>query len=463
MKISEFIPTRLNYQNYILGIIFILGFVFRFFNFPKRYGFDFDASRDSLSASIFSENLSIPLTGAASSAAPFNFGPWYYWGLIIFEKIIPLYGSWIFVGVISLATIIVAYKIGEKLENKNFGLILACLFAFSPSQIVLSTTLSNPSIIPLFSGLVILFFVYFLKTKKVIFIFLLSLFLSMGITIHFQLAGFNIFPILILAFYGYRVRNLAVLVFGFLIPLIPIIIFEITNNFQNTKGLVFYFTESRGNVYVANRWLFYVRDFWPKFWSETLGLNLSITIIILSSLVVLFLFLFKKRKINKIHLMMIAAFVFNFILLRYFPSQKPIYYLYFLQIFIFIFSGFLIFKIIEIKKIKPVGLLIVAILLIMILKKDINIVASESSNREVISIQEELIEKNPNNKFNIFVCDSDLSQGMGLIYLLDKKNLLSEKGNEIFIKSNCDKNKAILDSSSINPNDLKNMQVFKSY
>ncbi len=463
MKIGEFIPTRLNYQNYILGIIFISGFIFRFFNFPKRYGFDFDASRDSLSASIFSENLSLPLTGAASSAAPFNFGPWYYWGLIIFEKIIPIYGSWIFVSVISLLTIIVAYKIGESLENKNFGLILAGLFAISPSQIVLSTTLSNPSVIPLFSGLVFLFFVYYLKAKKVIYIFLLSLFLSMGITIHFQLAGFIIFPILILVFYISRIRNIVLLVFGFLIPLIPIIIFEITNSFQNTKGLVFYFTESRENVYVANRWLFYVRDFWPKFWSETLGLNLAITVAFLFLLGILFLYLLQERKINKIHFMVVAAFVFNFILLRYFPAQKPIYYLYFLQIFIFVFSGFLLFKLIEKRKIKPIGLLVITVLFILMLKKDISIAVSESSNREVISIKKELIEKDSNSKFSIFVCEPDLSQGMGLIYLLSKKNLLSEDGEEMFIKSNCEKNKAILDSNSINPNDLKNMQVFKSY
>lgn len=462
MKLKEFISEK-PYLNYHLLLIVFLGAVLRFYNLPKRYGFDFDAARDSLVASFFSEKLSFPLTGAASSTAPFNFGPWYYWGLIIFEKIIPIYGSWILIGVVSLLTVIVAYKIGEKMENKNFGLILAWIFALSPSQITLSTTLSNPSMIPFFSGLVILFFISYINTKKSFYVFLMSLFLSMGITIHFQLAGFIIFPILIFLFYRNRIKNILSMALGIIVPLIPILIFELSNNFYNFKGLVFYFTESRENVYVANRWLFYVRDFWPKFWSETLGLNLSITVIILSSLFVLFLYLFKKRKINKIHLMIVAAFVFNFILLRYFPAQKPIYYLYFLQIFIFIFSGFLLFKLIEIIRIKPIGLLVIVILLIVVLIKDIDISTSESSNREVISIQKELIEKNPNNKFNILVCDSDLSEGMGLIYLLNKKNLLSEEGNEIFIKSNCDKNKAILDSSSISLNDLKNMQVFKSY
>ena len=305
-------------SNYLLILVVLFGILLRFYNFPKRYGFDFDAARDSLVASLFLEKLSFPLTGAASSVAPFNFGPWYYWGLIIFEKIIPIYGSWILIGIISVLTIIVAYKIGERLENKNFGLILAGIFALSPSQITLSTTLSNPSIIPFFSGLIILFFVSYLNTKKSVHVFLMTLFLSMGITIHFQLAGFIIFPALIFLFYKNRFKNILSAALGFLIPLIPIAIYDMNNNFYNLKGLIFYLTQSRENVYVANRWLFYVRDFWPKFLSETLGLNLIISVLIVASLGFLFLYMGYKKLLSKKHFMIILAFI----LVLFFGSKK---------------------------------------------------------------------------------------------------------------------------------------------
>jgi hypothetical protein len=170
VKLKEFILGKINY-NYFLIFIIALGAFLRLYNFPRRFGFDFDAARDSLVASLFSEKLIIPLTGASSSVAPFNFGPWYYYLLIIFEKLIPFYGSWISVIITNLLTIFVFYKIGEAIENKKLGLLLAFVFSISPSQLVLSTTLSNPSIIPLFSSLSIFFFIKYIKTEKLKFSF----------------------------------------------------------------------------------------------------------------------------------------------------------------------------------------------------------------------------------------------------------------------------------------------------
>lgn len=452
MKIKEFISKN-NYHNFLLLIIIFFGAVLRFYNIPKRYGFDFDAARDSLAASIFSENLSFPLIGAASSVAPFNFGPWYYWGLIIFEKIIPIYGSWIFVTFAGLISILIVYKLGEVLENRNFGLILASILTFSPSQIILSTTLSNPSIIPVFSGLVILFFLFYLKTKKSINMFLLSLFLSMGATIHFQLVGFIIFPLLILVFYNNKLRNFLVSIIGFLIPLIPVFVYEINHNFYNLKGLIIYFTETSGNVYVANRWLFYARDFWPKFWSETLGVGLPVTIIILISCGLLFIYLMHKKQFYKKHLMILIAFLFNYILLRYFPSQKPIYYLYFLQIFIFIFTGFLFYKFLEHKRFKILGGLVFVAFLILTLNKDINIVRSESANREAISFVDSV-----DRDLNLLLCNYN-GTNLGIIYLLKNKNLLSESGKKLKLGDCADYKNA----GNIDPNELKNMQVHKTY
>jgi hypothetical protein len=132
VKLKEFILGKVNY-NFFLVFIIALGAFLRFYNFPKRFGFDFDAARDSLVASLFSEKLILPLTGASSSVAPFNFGPWYYYLLIFFEKLIPLYGSWIGVIITNLLTIFVLYKIGEALEDKKLGLLLAFIFSISPS------------------------------------------------------------------------------------------------------------------------------------------------------------------------------------------------------------------------------------------------------------------------------------------------------------------------------------------
>jgi hypothetical protein len=286
----------------------------------------------------------------------------------------------------------------------------------------------------------------------------------MGVTIHFQIAGFIIFPVLVLVFYKNRIKNIIAVFAGLVIPTVPILIYEVNNNFYNLRGLFFFITSSRGNVYVANRWLFYVRDFWPGFWSETVGLNAQLAILIMLSFGCLCLFLGYKRKINKSQLLLFIAFIFNFFLLRYYPAQKPIYYLYFLQSFIFVFTGFLFFKITEYKILKPIGFLSIIIFLFIILNRDLVIIKSESSNREVVGIAGDLIRKFPDNKFNVYACNSNFDRGMGLVYILDRKKLVSLEGIKISLDSmDCVGDDEYKSITVIKPEELKNMQVHRSY
>lgn len=452
MKLKEFILGKVNY-NFFLVFIIALGAFLRFYNFPKRFGFDFDAARDSLVASLFSEKLILPLTGASSSVAPFNFGPWYYYLLIFFEKLIPLYGSWIGVIITNLLTIFVLYKIGEALEDKKLGLLLAFIFSISPSQLILSTTLSNPSIIPLFSSLSIFFFIKYIKTEKLKFSFLMTLFVGLGISIHFQMAGFLVLILLNVLCFKNKIKNSFISMIAGLIPFVPVIIFDLTNNFYNLRGLIFFITQSNNNVYVANRWLFYIRDFWPQFWSDTLGVSLLVSFLTGLMVVVVIVYLLQSKIINKQLLLLLIAFIFNFFLLRYFPSQKPIYYLYFLQSFIFIFMSVAVFYSIKVKKIFPLGFFIMSILVVNSFSKDLKIIRSESSNREVFEIKNKI-----NKDVDLYICESSASD-LGMVYLLRKEKMVSSKG-EKFITKKCEVYKRAVD---LNPGELKNMQVHKSY
>ncbi len=452
MKLKEFILGKINY-NYFLIFIIALGAFLRLYNFPRRFGFDFDAARDSLVASLFSEKLIIPLTGASSSVAPFNFGPWYYYLLIIFEKLIPFYGSWISVIITNLLTIFVFYKIGEAIENKKLGLLLAFVFSISPSQLVLSTTLSNPSIIPLFSSLSIFFFIKYIKTEKLKFSFLMTLFIGLGISIHFQMAGFLILILLNVLCFKNKLKNLFISIIAGFIPFVPIVIFDFVNNFYNLKGLIFFITQSNNNVYVANRWLFYIRDFWPQFWSDTLGVSLLVGFLFGLLIVGVIAYLLQSKIMNKQLLLLLIAFIFNFFLLRYFPSQKPIYYLYFLQSFIFIFMVVAVYYSIKVKKIFPLGFFVMSVLIINSFNKDLKIIRSESSNREVFEMKNKI-----NKDTDLYICESSASD-LGMVYLLRKEKLISPKG-EKFITKKCDVYKRAVD---LNPGELKNKQVHRSY
>ena len=150
----------------LLAIV-LFGAILRFWGYPLRYGFDIDATRDAILTQYASLHNLWPMIGPASALGSFNFGPWYYYQLILFQHVVPLaYAPWIYITLTSLAVIVVMYGIGKELLNKEFGLILALLTAVSPGQIIAGTGLSNPDLISLFAALSLLLFIRLLKSKN---------------------------------------------------------------------------------------------------------------------------------------------------------------------------------------------------------------------------------------------------------------------------------------------------------
>ena len=158
------ILSRAISSNRIYLILFLLivlvAVFFRFYNTPARYGFDFDPTRDALVSIYGAENLKFPLIGPQSGIAPFTFGPWYYYQIILSRIILPFdYAPWIYIGITSVISVIVMYLIGKKLENEKLGLLLALLMALSPAELGPITGLSNPNLVPITASLSLLLFI----------------------------------------------------------------------------------------------------------------------------------------------------------------------------------------------------------------------------------------------------------------------------------------------------------------
>ena len=89
-----------------------------------------------------------PLVGGFSSAGPFTWGPWFYYQMILFTVIFPtFYSPWIYMGIAYLLTILILFKIGVELKDKNLGLILALLGTFSPDLIIGVMHLTFPNLL----------------------------------------------------------------------------------------------------------------------------------------------------------------------------------------------------------------------------------------------------------------------------------------------------------------------------
>jgi 4-amino-4-deoxy-L-arabinose transferase-like glycosyltransferase len=441
-KVTTDLFSKTNRHILILLCIIAVGFFFRFYNTPGRYGLDYDATRDAFISEEGAKRFEFPPTGPQSSLGPFYFGPWYYYQLILFTFISPFsYSPWMYVGILSVASIYLLYKIGEFLENKQFGLLLALICAVSPDQIGRATGLSNPNLNTFFAAVSILLFLKIIRqTVSLWWMLLFGFILGVGINNHFQMAGLLLFPVIILLLKKNNLyKSFVVILLGIFLAFIPLLAFDITHGWVNTKGLLYYLQYMRGLIYVPNRWLSYVFDFWPTFWAFVLGLPFFVGQILFFSTPFLILWLWKKKQLRKEFLFLFLIFSCLVIALRYQPGERLYHYYTFLEPFLFIFTGFFLWTIFKLPFGKYIGILLVSFLVLLPIPQDVKrlttidsqVVANKQINR--------LVEKYPNTTFNIYNCfRRDKTRIYALAVQLYYQKKLDDKGAKIGISyDNC--------------------------
>lgn len=425
-------------KHHLLIIILLIGFFFRFYNTPARYGFDYDATRDALIAIYGAREMQLPLIGPPTSVGSFTFGPWYYYQLIIFKLLSTFdYAAWISIGFFSFLSIFILYKIGELLGNRWLGLIVAAFVAISPSQVILATTLSNPSSVFLYSVLAIWIFLKVIHTKvSKWWVFLFGLVLGIGVTNHYQMVGYFVLPFIALFFVKKsKLQYIFTFFLGLCVAFMPIFFFDIQNNWHTVRGIVYYILHGTSNpIYVPNSWSIYIRDFWPTFWSYTLGVPNIIGVSVIVCFFFLCLWLLIKRKMSLLLVATLIVFTFNFLYFRYYKGERVIYYLYYLQPFIFIFSSYLLWSIFKFKYGKYIGLLVFVGLCIFIFPSSMMQLRSNEENLIYNKYINQLIENYPTKKFSLYNCGTNQrNRAYGLAFLLDNKQKLSNNGIRIGI------------------------------
>lgn len=327
----------------ILIIIFIVGIAFRFYNTPGKFGFDQDPTRDVLITEYITSSLHFPLIGPISGIAPFTFGPWYYYELAFFRFIIPTpYAAFYFIPIFSLLLIPLMYLIGRQIQDEKLGLILAGFAALTPAQIGPTSGLSNPNLVPPHAAAVILLFLLLYKKPSTKLALLLGIVLGIGINHHYELVPFILFPIVAFIKHYRRLVVLGVsFLAGLVIPFIPMIIFNLTHDFQTVKGVLLYLTEGNGK-YVPNSTKIYLHDFWVPFWSYVIGVPTSIGIVMAVLVVLCNAYLFIKRTLPVYYWLILGIFGVIFIGLRFTPFERFYYYFLFLIPLILLCIGILV-------------------------------------------------------------------------------------------------------------------------
>lgn len=430
---------RQKVQFYILIAALLVGAFLRFYNYPFRYSLGEETIRDAVIGIEGARQLQFPLTGSFSSLGPFTFGPWYAYQLIIFYLIVPfVYSPWIYLSIISVLYIFIMYKIGKILGGENFGLILSFLVAISPTQIISATHLTSHNNTNLFAALSIWIFLILLsKNRSKWWSLLLGFVLGVGMNLHFQMGGLLILPFILLI-YKRKLSNFLYSGFGVIISFIPMLVFELNNHWFTTRNIFFYLTEGKNAIYVPNRWLFYVRDFWPAFWSDALGVPVWFGNIIIILFIVSLIWLGWKKKLSKNLVLLIIAFLVNFVLLRYYWGPRFFGYLNFLRPFVFIFTAFAIINL-KYKKVY-VGLMLLPLIVFFSYPRIESELRQDFFNKAIKNGISELEQKYPNKDFTLYTCAKRYSSrynsaAFSTLFFLELKHKSSDKGIEIGLKN----------------------------
>jgi hypothetical protein len=425
---------------FVIGIFTLVFFaaLLRFYNYDNRWGLGYDQAHDVLVARYALEDQKIPLLGPFSSAGPFQTGGEWYWFIMASTLVYPntVITPWVVLTSIYVIFVLLVTLLGKEIINKQFGLLIGLFAAVSTSQIAQSVNLTNQSPLAIISLFSLWSMIMYVKSKRNLYLFFLGLSVSLAATIHLQGAALFLVIFFTIVFTGIPTKKgIGLILFGILIPLVPLIISDFQTGFLNSKNMLNYYLFNQNRITfeeLGRRWLTYGGVFWPQWWTHILGGNIVIGYITIICFLGAVFYSLIKKTISREWLVMITSFAGIVMLLRY--IRTPIFdsYLVFIHPFVFLFVGWTVYVLSK----KNVMLAILLSILIVggsLLKdtEEINVMGN-SSNIEARERVERLAELFPNQKFSVYSYQYKLAdKNLILSLYLDVEDKISEEGRGI--------------------------------
>ncbi|MEK7450629.1 MAG: hypothetical protein AAB662_01675 [Patescibacteria group bacterium] len=419
-------------------LIILLSVFLRFYNYENRWGLAYDQAHDAIVARYAVENHKIPLVGPFSSAGPFQTGGEWYWFIMAATFFSPnaVITPWVALTLLYTLFVLLIIFVGKELVNEKFGLIVGLLAAVSTAQIAQATNLTNQSPLAIIALGAIWSMIIYAKTKKLKYLFLLALFVSLASTIHLQGAALIvILPITIIFKRPPFVKGIIALLLGIFIPLVPIILFDLNNNFVNSHSMLQYYLYDQYKIsldVLGRRWLTYTGVFWPNIWSHVIGGNMITGYILTIGLFFITLYSFFKKRIQGKWCILLISFLLAVIVLRY--TRTPLYdsYVVFLHPFIILLTGWLIYAVYKMKK--SLGVLLLIVILAGSIIKDVRQIgnAENYTDFQVKNWKKTLISQFPSSKFALYDHQyKTVNKSLPLVLYLDSDRKISDNGLRI--------------------------------
>lgn len=388
-------------------LIVLLAAFLRFYRFNQRWGIHFDPARDAIVGSQAIKLRKLPLIGSFSSAGPFVFGPILYYLIIVSYLILPnlLIAPWIFYTIINALYSFVMLKAGQTI-SKNLGLITGLFAAISQMHVQRANGMNQHNLVAITTALTLLSFLLYYKNKKLKYLFFLGISIGLTLSLHYQ--AFNIFLFIPFAIFIHHKKNIIsvlkkalLIALGIFIISIPMVYWDYAQGWKNFLNLLDYFLIGQYRIFVSERWLNYIFNFWPQFWSDIIGTEIIIGYLLIATTAIITTYLFIKKKLPKQILMILIIFIIQIFMIRYYHGLKDYMYLHFFQPMVIFFSGYTIYNLKKINKTIGYSLLILVVL--FTLKADIKIITTQTNLIKPITTFVQLLKmKMPGKKYRLF-------------------------------------------------------------
>lgn len=337
----------------VFGTI-ILGAFLRVYKIPEYATFLGDQARDALVILRIVRFEDFTLIGPPSSVGNVFLGPFFYYlmspflGLFLYNPIGLSYG----VAFLSIGGMIASFFIVRRYFGQWTALFFLIFLAFSDSNVRFARYAWNPNLLPIFSFFTLYFFHQALNSKqhknKLIFAFVFGSFYALSIQLH-HLGLVLIAPCALFWVYNWwkdrsnkeLLQILGVSFIGFIVFYSPLILFDLKNNFINSKSFFSLFTavEAAESEFYGIRLLNTVHGLFKGVLVVSMNRVLSVLFLIGTFGVTLFFFNQKvtiskeQKRFLTLHMILIVIFIFAFAFIdteRHRHYYNTVYYSMFL-------------------------------------------------------------------------------------------------------------------------------------
>lgn len=406
----------------MLASILSVGVFLRLYRLDETMTFIGDVGWFYLSARDMILKGEIPLVGITSSHIWLHQGPFWTYILAVLLWLFnfnPLSGG-IFAAIFGIFTILAVYKVGKETFSDKAGLISSLLYSTSPVVVMNERTPYHTSFISFFTVLLFFSICKWIKGRIIFFPFSILL---LQILYNFELAAQVLWGIIfVILIFGIwkrkewtigllRTKTILLSILAFLIPMMPVMIYDFSHGFPQTfkfllwipyrilkhMNLLVELVPSTHEESFLSTLLFF-KEFYQKLIFPSSNL-LSLFVFIVC-IVVVGVHIYKKRALS-ISVILLSLFMlipFVGFLINKTPSEA---YLPVLFPTIIIFTGWIINKIIEFRKITIYAVIFLFAMTIFNATFVIINILNDSSYKNRIRAAKEIIKKTEEKNYNL--------------------------------------------------------------